>query len=56
LYKKYKCGGRVHVENDEVVKSYEHNHVPDNAQVETKELMYNMKQDAQTSAATSHGS
>ncbi|KAL4131605.1 hypothetical protein QTP88_008898 [Uroleucon formosanum] len=55
LYKKYKCGGRVHVENDEVVKSYEHNHVPDNAQVELKELMYNMKHDAQTSAATSHG-
>ncbi|XP_016658289.2 uncharacterized protein LOC107883198 [Acyrthosiphon pisum] len=49
------CGGRVHVENDEVVKSYEHNHVPDNAQVELKELMYNMKHDAQTSAATSHG-
>jgi len=29
--------------------------VPDNAQVETKELIYNMKQDAQTSVVTSHG-
>ncbi|KAF0750321.1 Uncharacterized protein FWK35_00034470, partial [Aphis craccivora] len=49
------CGGRVHVENEVVVKSYEHNHVPDNAQVETKELIYNMKHDAQTSYVTSHG-
>lgn len=44
---RYLRDGRVHVKNDEVVKSFDHDHVPDVPQVEEKELNHTMKHDTQ---------
>lgn len=54
-YKICVCVDRVHVENDDVIKSFEYYHVPHNVQTEKKLLIYNLKHDARTSAHTSHG-
>lgn len=49
LNKIFKRGGRVYVENYEVVKSFDHNNIPDKARIEKKELNHTIQHYARTS-------
>lgn len=45
-YQKIKCKGRLHVCNDEIIKEFKHNHVPDCAKVEVWKTINELKEKA----------
>lgn len=49
-----KCRGRIHLNNGEILKTVVHNHVPDNAQIEMKMAINEMKINAISNSNSTH--
>lgn len=53
-YRLNKCRGRLHSLNEVVMKTTEHNHVPDIGKIEAKEAMEKLKDTAKNTQLTTH--
>jgi len=51
---KTKCGGRVHVSDDEKVKYMDHNHIPDISKIESKIQVNEIKDKAISACESTH--
>lgn len=53
-YTSKKCRGRLHTSGDVVLRTTEHNHVPDVGKIEAKEAMEKLKETAKNTQLTTH--